>query len=363
MMQTITIDLRMIDSSGIGTYLRELVPRIISGLPEKSFFLLGSPKQIQRYGWTSQRNISLIPFEAPIYSLKEQFGFLKKIPRQTDLFWSPHYNIPIFFRGKLLVTIHDVFHLALPQFVSGVHRRFYARQMFRILKNRADAIISVSHFTAAELQRLARIPKEKIHVIYHGVRSDLQDAPSNLLPHPKPYLLFVGNVKPHKNLSTLIQAFQRIEGQIPHDLVLVGKREGFITGDSQTLLKAQGSQRIHFTGYVDEKKLGQYFAHCTALVFPSLYEGFGFPPLEAMAYGVPVIVSDRASLPEICGKGALYFNPQNPQELAAKMIQLIQNKSLYQELREEGIIHAGKFSWKDCAQKTTILIQELLEES
>lgn len=345
-MKNITVDARMINSSGIGTVIKNILKRIIVLKPEWNFYILGSLVELKKYDFlTSNNNVKLILCEAPIYSVKEQFELIRKIPKDTDIMWSPHYNIPIFYRGKLLVTVHDVFHLAMPQFVNGIHKRLYAKFMFQMVKKKADKIVCVSHFTANELKKYVGVDEKKISVIYNGVDEEWFNVPFGKPVHNKPYLLFVGNVKPHKNLVNLVKAFKLIKDEIPHDLIIVGKKEGFITGDNHIYDLVKDIQdRVIFTGYVNDDLLKQYYKQADLFVFPSLYEGFGLPPLEALAVGTNVICSDIPVLREICGEWINYFNP-NGEKSIKKSIKININRNFNKE------IELTKYNWKNCILK------------
>ena len=360
-MPTITIDTRMINSSGIGTYIRNLVPKIISAFPDVKFNLLGNRQDIIQYQWSHVENVDILNCLSPIYSIAEQIGLSQKIPKDTTLFWSPHYNIPLLYHGTLMVTVHDVFHLAMPQFVKGWHKRLYAKGMFSALKHKADAIICISHFTADELQRLTGINSGKIKIIHNGISETWFNIEKKERPHSNHYLLYAGNVKPHKNLARLIEAFKSLAGKIPHDFVIVGKKEGFITGDVVVEKKAaELGNRVHFTGYVDEDLLKQYVVHSDAMVFPSLYEGFGLPPLEAMACGCPVVVSNAASLPEVCGDAAYYVDPYNVESIAEGIYKVLTDETLRQSLIQKGIERAKLFSWEKSAKEYISVFEEVL---
>lgn len=356
----IKIDTRMLKASGIGTYLINLIPKIINTYPKTSFHLIGKKNEILNYNWANKNNVMVENCEVPIYSISEQFLLAKSA--NTDLLWVPHYNIPIFYSGKLLVTVHDAFHLAMLEYVEGIHKRLYAKALFTAIKYKANKIICVSKFSAKELVRLTGVNPDKITVIHNGVNKEWFEIKKEKRPHNKPYLLYVGNVKPHKNLVRLLEAFELLANKIPHDLIIVGKKEGFITGDTIIEKKAISlKQRVHFTGYVDNKLLHQYFVHAETLVFPSLYEGFGLPPLEAMACGCPVIVSNAASLPEVCGDAAIYCDPYSVEDIANKIEQLLADKNLQQEMRLKGIERAKQFSWEKAAKKTCEVIEELIK--
>lgn len=361
-MSIISVDVRLLHASGIGTYIKNLVPRVIDALPNTQFFLLGHPPSIVESMGPTGRNVATVALNAPVYSASEQFELLRKIPSNTSLTWCPHYNIPMFYRGELLVTIHDVFHLAMPRHVGGFHKALYARALFAAVRRKANAIIADSEFSRRELVRLTGPGKQDIHTAHIGVDpswfSGIAQQPSL---HPKPYLLFVGNVKPHKNLSGLLKAFASLIGKLPHDLIIVGKREGFRSGDEKAVAKAKKlADRVHFTGHINDQSLRKYFAHADALILPSLYEGFGLPPLEAMACGCPVIVSDVAALPEVCGDAALYCDPYNPADIADKIQRLMGDDELRTTLRARGLERAQQFSWDTCARKTLEVIEKLL---
>jgi glycosyltransferase involved in cell wall biosynthesis len=356
----IAIDLRMIDASGIGTYLKNLIPLIIVKKPSIYFKLLGKKEQLRKYSWSTSPNVEIIQYDTPIYSLHEQFDLIKKLPQNVSLFWSPHYNIPLFYRGKLLVTVHDVFHLAMPQFVNGIHKKLYAKFMFKILSYKANRVITVSNFTKSELLRFINYPKSNIYPIYNVMPQDWFHVEQKDAFFAKPYLICVGNVKPHKNLTNLIQAFFKIMDKLPHDLIIVGKREGFLTSDLQSTRLAENIERVKFTDYIEDDLLKQYIANAEALIFPSLYEGFGFPPLEAMACGCPVIVSNVASISEVCGNASLYCDPYSVEDIAEKIQLLLNDNTLRKNLKSSGIEQAKKFSWEKCADATITVIDEIL---
>ena len=358
---SITIDLRMLNSSGIGTYLRNLVPRVIADNPSIMFTILGDAKNLESYDWAQKKNVSIRNFQATIFSIAEQFILPFLIPKGTTLFWCPHFNVPLFYRGKLLVTIYDTFHLAMPELVGGLHKRLYARVMFAAVRLKADAILTISNFTKIELNCLAGCKNEIIFPIHLGVANSWFSQHKSDSPHDKPYLLYVGNVKPNKNLSKLMDAFSILTHEISHDLIVVGKKEGFITGDNMVLSKAADmADRIFFTGYVNDELLRQYVVHADIFVFPSLYEGFGLPPLEAMATGCPVIVASSASLPEVCGDAAIYCDPRDSNDIAEKIKLVLMNGNLREQLRKNGPEHAKLFTWEKCADKTSSVIRKLV---
>jgi glycosyltransferase involved in cell wall biosynthesis len=351
----------MLDSSGIGVYVRNVVPRIVRLRPEWQFALIGPEARMRDVDWTSLSNVTAIPCAAPIYSLREQVALLHCIPRGTDLFWSPHYNIPVFYRGRMLVTVHDVLHLAMPQYARGALKQTYARAMFSAVRRLALAVICVSDFTVAELQRFTPSTSQIVRRIYDGVEDSWFHIPEAASPHAHPYFVYVGNVKPHKNLRVLLDAFGHVRNNLTEDLVIVGRREGFITGDDSILECARDfGDRVAFTGYVSDSILHQYVAHATALVFPSLYEGFGLPAVEAMAAGCPVVASNAASIPEVCGDAALYCDARKTDDLAAGMLRIVHDAELREYLVRLGRERSSLFSWDRCADETIKVMEEVL---
>lgn len=357
---SLAIDARMLSRSGIGTYLSNVLPRLIPLYRGKSICLIGDADELGRLPWTRDGKVAVVDCRSPIYSLREQLRLPRLVPRGCSLFWSPHFNVPLLYRGRLLVTIHDILHLAMPQYMPGAHKRLFARALLAAVRRKAGAVICNSRFTANELMRVVGVPASRIEVIHMGVDEGWFAVEERTRPHERPYFVFVGNVKEHKNVAGLVDAFRRMVDKVPHDLVIVGKKEGFITGDR----KVEGDTaalggRVKFTGLVDDALLKRYVACADALVLPSFYEGFGFPPLEAMASGCPAIVSNRASLPEICGDAALYCNPDDAEDIAARMLEAATNEALRAKLREKGLARARQFTWDRCARETVALIERL----
>lgn len=353
-MKKIAIDVRMISSSGIGVYIKSILSRLISK-SEFKYYLLGNREELLIY--SNFNNVEIIEFDSKIYSINEQFQFIKKIPKDIDLFWSPHYNIPVFYKKKLLVTIHDIFHIDFP-YKKGILERLYPIIMFKIILRKANKIISVSNFTKTRLVKRLSFNSDKIKVIYNGV--DITKPIENFKIN-KPYILYVGNVKPHKNLNCLVQAFKKIKGEIPHNLVIVGKKSGFINNDNNiSSYMNQLRDRIIFTGLVSDERLSNLYKNAECLVCPSLYEGFGLTPLEAMANGCPTIVSDIEVFREIYGNSAIFFNPNDSTILSEKLKELINDESLKINLVNRGLERSKFFSWDKTARETIDLIRSII---
>ncbi len=358
---TITVDARMIGASGIGTCIAEWLPRLIAARPEIDFVLIGPGPTLAVLPWTRAPNARVIKFDAPIYSIREQIALPRRVPRRTDILWSPHYNIPVAWRGRLVVTIHDLAHLALPEFVGGPHRRAYARFMFDRVSRSADAIMTDSEFSRAEFARLVGVRRAQPQVVHLGVDRGWFEIPPSPSPHPRPYLLYVGNVKPHKNLSRLLHAFEQLASRVSCDLLILGKNEGFLSEDADAREAAERlAPRVQLLGALPQELLKRYVSHAEAVVQPSLYEGFGLPPLEAMAAGCPTIVSRAASLPEVCGDAALYFDPLDSGSIAEAVLRLLRQPELRATLRCRGLERARHFTWDRSAAAVLGVLERLL---
>jgi glycosyltransferase involved in cell wall biosynthesis len=315
------------------------------------FLLLQSPGALSRYDWIHNPRVSISSVNAPIYSIRQQIEMPLNIARDTSVYWSPHYDIPLLYNGKLLATVHDVAHVAKPEIFSGFLKQAYARGMLQALRRTAHHIMFVSDFSRQEFVRLVGEPNS-LSVSHIGIddswRSDRWKAlPA---PHPKPYIVYVGNVKPHKNLEGLLNAFDILRHDIPHDLVLIGKTEGFLTGDGNLVARlSSGSSRVKLAGALDDESVRAYVAHAELLVLPSFYEGFGLPPVEAMAVGCPVAASSAASIPEVCGDAALYFDPTDIRGMAETIRRILGDAILADELRSRGAQRAALYQWENCA--------------
>jgi glycosyltransferase involved in cell wall biosynthesis len=274
---SLAIDARMLAHSGIGTYVSNVLPRLVANHRGGRVHLLGDSDVLARLAWAQDRKVSVVDCRSPIFSVREQLQLPRRIPGDCTLFWSPQFNIPLLYRGKLLVTIHDALHLAMPHFMAGVHRRLYARALLGAVRQKADALICNSRFTADELIRLVGISAAKIEVIHLGVDEAWFGVDASARPLGKPYFVFVGNVKAHKNIAGLVKAFRLVCEKLPHDLVIVGKKEGFVTGDRRVESWAAAlGERVKFTGVVDDALLKRWVA-CAALrrVRPAAARGHG----------------------------------------------------------------------------------------
>lgn len=309
------------------------------------------------------------------YSLAEQiFSPIKIWQAKVDLMHFPHFNVPIFCPTKFVVTIHD---LILRHFKTrrastlGPVRYFFKNLAYQLViwlaLKRSKKVITVSNYVKKDILDCFKISPTKVEVIYEGT-------PSPLLPTTKerdkkqiawlwqnykiklPYLLYVGNAYPHKNLESLIEAFKILVTDFDRklQLVLVGEKDYFYQRLEKLVCSRYSGilKNIIFTGFVPDKSLNIFYRYAEVYVFPSLCEGFGLPALEAMSHGLLVVSSNSTCLPEILGPAALYFDPENTQEIAEKIKKALEDEKLKEALIAKGFTQIKKYSWAKMAEET-----------
>lgn len=337
----IAIDCRMYGLSGIGVYLREILPYILN--TKNNFLLLGEKNKLREY--EKFKNVEILECNIPIFSIKELLFFPVKEINKCDIFYTPNYNIPSKIKIPVYLTIHDVIFLDMPELTSKfgyLIRKIYYKRAYYL----SEAIFTVSNFSKTRIEH--HLGKNKnIIVTYNGIsKYILKD--EKIGYEKKDYVIFVGNIKEHKGLKTLLLAFEEAKKEgINSKLIIVGNQNNFKTKDKKMieLLEETKGNDIEFTGYVNDEKLKKLIAEAKILVQPSLYEGFGIPPLEAMALGTKVIVSDIEVFRELFSDYKVtFFSSNNYLELKEL---LKENK----EIITNNLIDIEKYSYKNVAQK------------
>ncbi len=309
------------------------------------------------------------------YSAAEQVSMPRLIKKEKiDLMHFPHFNVPFFCPEEFIVTIHDLILTKFPTqratTLSPILYRIKYAAYKRIIKRavkKASKIIAVSRFTKDDIKKQFEVTDDKIFVTYEGVTGHLRQNKNDkdaLLRYniSEPYLLYVGNAYPHKNLENLIRVFSRVRKKYGRlRLVLVGREDYFYARLKRFARQFDGSrQDVIFPGFVPDEDLAGFYRHALAYVFPSFYEGFGLPPLEAMSHGCAVVSSDKSCLPEILGEAALYFTPESNDDMYKKVVQLITNENLRQTLVTKGYEQVKKYSWDRCAKDTLNVYKSVL---
>ena len=298
------------------------------------------------------------------FLLPRQLGPLGK----KGLLWSPANSGPVSYHNQV-VTIHDLLHLDRPDLHAN---SFLAPQLYRWmlprLLRKVKGIIAISQYTKERIMSLLSVPEEKIQVIYRTVDDQFSPASAGDVKRVRNkynikwerYVLSLGSLEPKKNLKTLLGGWKRLLPLLKDDvgLVLAGKQH------SRLSLKDLGldtlPRNVMFTGFVDDEDLPALYSGASVFVFPSLYEGFGLPPLEAMACGTPVVVSNATSLPEVCGNAALYANPLDVDDVAEKIEAVLKDSALAGKMQEKGLARAVQFSWKKCVEEHIAFFEKLM---
>ncbi len=394
------LDIRMLRHSGIGTYLKALVAQFHEMGMDKEMGLFGpvilnSPKA----GEESQREIlrkkaalddgkgkvpqddgrecrgqgngerrmehDKVKFTVPIYSLKEQLQY-PRLLRRCRLWHAPHYNVPLWKgKTKLVVTIHDVIHwIFRKQFLTPLQAAYAGFMLTRAVKS-ADRIIAISHHTKKDLIEYFHAPESRITVIHQGVDQTNRPLSSDVLKPafekirakyhlPENFFIYVGLIKPHKNVLMLLRVFRELkkQGKIRPALVLIGGKDKRYPPGYEMLAGLATAGDIHYLPRIDPGELEIFYNKAVALVHPSLYEGFGLTLLEAMSFGTPVLTTNSSSIPEVVGDAALRLEATDETAMAAALIRLDQDAGLRESLRQKGLERARAFSWKETARKT-----------
>ena len=286
---------------------------------------------------------------------------------EADLAHGLAFVAPLFAPCPTVITIHDLSFIHFPSLFRPANR-LYLAMLTRLSARRARRLIAVSHYTAAETTRLLGVETERIDVVYHGVEPAFHPLPAAEIAAfrqrkglPERFVLFVGTLEPRKNLERLVEAFARVRDERAR-LVLAGGK-GWLYDELFARVEALNlSEEVIFPGYVPEGELPLWYNAATVLAYPSLYEGFGLPVLEAQACGTPVLTSNASSLPEAAGDAALTVDPYDAEALAVELNRLLTETSLRNELRERGLAHARQFSWPRTAQETARVYRRALSE-
>jgi glycosyltransferase involved in cell wall biosynthesis len=366
----IGIDARIFGSqyTGIGRYVQELVEQMAKLAPQHEFVLFMNEPQFHEY--EAPKNVKKVLVNAHHYSLKEQWSFFWKLRKaKLDLMHFTHFNAPILYKKSSVVTIHDLTLSFYPgkKMNSWLHRKAYHLTLSHAVKH-AKKVIAVSENTKLDLIKVLGTPDEKITVIYEGVgenftpREDKEGLAELIKKYgiTKDYLLYTGVWRSHKNLINLIRAFAILKQDESFDLQLVitGKEDPYYPEVRRTVKELGLEYSVIFPGMVPEDELTALYQGAFTYVFPSLYEGFGLPPLEAMRCGTPVVASKASCLPEICGENnALFFDPYDPEDMANSIRRVWLDGDLRKDLRDRGLRHSRKFSWKSMAEETLALYE------
>jgi glycosyltransferase involved in cell wall biosynthesis len=346
-MANIGIDLQMISRpqlTGMGRYISELLPRFRDYKDFNWVELRPKPIRFYRTIWEH----TVLP--------------LSLIAKGVNLLFCPANIAPIWIPWgvKTILTVHDVRVKVFPETFSKGTRAYY-EFLYSATLHRVDRIITVSEFSKNEIIKYFPETKNKITVIYEAI--DTNKFKFLNLPREK-QILMLGAIAKHKNVLNILKAFSLAVNEIPHKLIIVGSKDSGLPIEEEVneVLEKIPSDRVIFTGKLSDEEIIELYNKSEFFVFPSLYEGFGFPPLEAMACGCPVIVSYISSLPETVGDAGLFVDPYKLEDIANKMVLMASNQELRDELREKGFERVKNFSWSKAAKEHVDVFKEVLNE-
>ena len=371
----IAIDIRRMTEFGVGTYIRNIIRTLGRLDHETQYFLLGSPNKVQEIG-PLPGNFQTIPLANPEHTLKGYREFRSALRKlDCDLVHIPNlFSRPRFLPCPYVMTVHDMLeHMSRPR-QQGVWRWIYFQLTKRVLAG-AARIFAVSNFTRNEIEKLFEIPLNHIEVVYnaiderflhgHATAAD-RDLIAQRYQVSYPFLLYAGRISPHKNVLRLIEAFSALKTELEKDqlwpdlkLIIIGDDLSGNPDLRRTVVRSGVQNEVRFLGFVPIEVLRIFYDEAKVFVFPSLYEGFGLPPLEAMAHGTPVITSNISSLPEVVGNAAVLVNPENVFEIMRAAHRVLTDRALRDRMKERGYQQAKKFSWEISVRRLLDVYREV----
>lgn len=367
----IAIDARKLHDFGIGTYIRNILQGLARLDHENEYVVFCRREDVAAASGLGP-NFRAVMETARPYSISEQIHIPIRLSRErVHLFHEPHYVLPVLTRCRSVVTIHDCIHLMFPQYLPGSLAHLYARGAMWTAVRKSDRILTVSEASKRDILRFFDVAPEKVIVIYNAIDERFLAAPDDermdlirqryQLDHP--FVLYVGNIKPHKNLERLIDAFGQVRARGLDDLrlVIIGDELSKYPPLRRAVHRHRLDKHVRFLGFQPYDTLACFYRLARAFAFPSLYEGFGLPPLEAMACGTPVVTSNVSSLPEIAGGAALLVDPYDAASIADAIFRAVTDEPLRQDLARRGLERARQFSWTESVAATHRIYLDVLE--
>ena len=351
----IAIDARKLHDFGIGTYIRNLLKHLALIDRDTEYVLLCRSQDVKVAEQLGPNFRAVVESSRP-YSMAEQIMLpARLVALNVSLLHEPHYVLPPLVPCRAVVTIHDCIHLMFPQYLPNRLAYGYARASLWAAARRAERVFTVSETSKADILRYCDVEAERIIVVYNAIDDRFATPPEpEAIERVReryqlhgPFALYVGNIKPHKNLERLIDAFDLVRrgGFERLELLIIGDQISKYPRLRRAVDKHKLHKHVRFLGFVADDTLAALYRLATVFVFPSLYEGFGLPPLEAMASGTPVVTSNRSSLPEVVGDAAVLVDPYSAASIADGIQQVLSDADLRRSLAARGLARAREFSW------------------
>jgi glycosyltransferase involved in cell wall biosynthesis len=373
----VAIDIRRAGDFGIGTYIRNIINQLARTDNETEYLLIGEQRHLQQLDPLPENFILLeYAYEPGSFHTHMHLPFLLR-KHDVDILHMPWFYAPAVVPTRLVLTVHDLTDVLAPPVgatpLVQAGRLYFARRALA----RADRILAVSHSSKRELSRVFGVPEEKIEVVYNALDERFlrepmpNDADRVLERHAvtDPFVLYAGNIKPQKNLPRLIEAFAVAKADLRDHpeyaglkLLLIGDSAEEHSDLRRAVLRSRVQGEVRFLGFVPHPVLRVFYSRAAAFLFPSLYEGFGLPPLEAMAHGTPVLTSSASSLPEVFEDAALLVNPENVFEIARGIRQILTEDVTREALIRRGHDLVRKYSWERSAEQVREVYRAVLAE-
>ncbi len=374
----IGIDARLYgpEHTGLGRYVTNLVNNLLTIDKKNQYVLFVTDKHNKDFKTSS--NLKIVTTNIPIYTFAEQiFLPIIYLREKLDILHVPHFNAPILYPKKIIITLHDLIKHSskgketTTRSVAGyLLKRVGYMIEFWFISKRASAIITPTNFVKEDISKSLKISKDKIFVTYEASDGkikkqnlSLKDSRQTLTSHglTQPFVIYTGNVYPHKNIDLLIEAIllHNSKKEVDLNLAIVCARSVFYNKVETKIAKLNAQKYVKLLGFIDDRELGKLYSLALCLVHPSKMEGFGLTGIEAMSAGLPVISSNASCLPEVYGNAAIYFDPNSVDDLVNALEKIISSSQLRQDLSKKGYAQSKKYSWKRLTQETISIYKSL----
>ncbi len=372
----VAIDIRRMTEFGVGTYIRNVVRTLARLDRDSKYFLIGSPAKVAECG-PLPPNFHSVALDGRDDTLKGNLAFRAIVKRLgCDVVHIPHlFWIPRGLGCPYIITVHDLLdHMYGSRNASNMRRNLHFYLTRRVLR-KAARVIAVSQFTKNEIEKLLAIPDARIEVVYNAIderflHGHATDADRELISQRYlvnyPFILYAGAIRPHKNVVRIIEAFSALKSELHKEqqypdlkLIIIGDDLSSHPRLRRTVVRGCVQNDVRFLGFVPIEVLRIFYDTAKIFVFPSLYEGFGLPPLEAMAHGTPVVTSNTSSLPEVAGNAALLVNPENVFEIRRGLQRALLDPALRERMKQRGYEQAQRFSWTTSVSRILEIYREV----
>ncbi|MGE0405015.1 MAG: glycosyltransferase family 4 protein [Candidatus Korobacteraceae bacterium] len=372
----VALDVRPIGDFGVGTYVRNVVRTLGKIDQQNEYFLIGGRDRVRELG-RMPANFHIVPFNLEEDSARGYFGFRNVLKHYNcDLVHIPHlFWVPQMLPCPYVVTVHDLLDFMYRATNGSSFRRTLHFHCTRQVLKRAARVMAVSNFTKKDIQRLFGIDDERVEVIYNAIddrfrQGHTSDADRQFIAERYqvnyPFLLYAGRISPHKNVVRIIEAFSALKAELEKEnrfpdlrLIIIGDELSRHPDLRRAVIRSGRQNDVRFLGFVPIDVLRIFYDAATIFVFPSLYEGFGLPPLEAMSHGTPVVTSNTSSLPEVVDTSAVLVNPENVFEIMRALHRVLVDQPLRERLKQRGYEQAQRFSWEASVHRIVQVYSEV----